>query len=242
MNNKIPELDISIYVQGHLMADALFEFGNPELLESYNTEFNADAHRLDSQKAVTFLETLAIAASGFQALSQLKDHRLKIYENLKSDILNLIRKGDLIPYGFKEPRNMADNPLKIPADLFFSGELNWEKSELKYKALEFTGIRLFQDITPVIDLKVESQNKEILQIQSNKNNKSKNIADLDPDLHIDEKHAAEYLGISFRTLQGYRTKGGGPEFIKIGKKAVRYKIQDLIDWANDRKKKNTSQY
>jgi len=240
MNNDIPELDIYNYMQGHLMADAIYEFGNPELIKSLNVEFDAAAPRQAPLKAGTFLEGLAIATGGLQALSQLKDRRLKIQENLKIDILNLIRKGDLIIYGFKEPRNMADKPIKIPADLFFTGELNWDNSELKYKTNEFSGIRLFKDISPIIDLQPENQNKKLPEIQDNK--KSKNINDQDPSLHIDEKLAAEYLGISFGTLQGYRTKGGGPEFIKIGKKTVRYKIQDLIDWADNHKKKNTSQY
>lgn len=238
MNNQNPEIDEKTYLQGASLNEALSEFGNPELWATYNIEFNPDAHHHDIQKSGNFMEGLSAALGGLQAISQLKSRRDNIIEELKSDILNLIRRSDLIAYGFKEPRNLSDAPIKIPADLFLSGELNWENSELKYKSMEFSGIRLFRDISPIIDLKTESRNKEIRPLE----NKSKNIADLDHDLHIDEKRAAEYLGISFRTLQGYRTKGGGPEFIKIGKKSVRYKVQDLIDWANNHKKKNTSQY
>lgn len=238
MDDQNPEIDEKTYMQGASLTEALSEFGNPELWAAYNIEFNPAAHRHDIQKSGNFMEGLSAAIGGLQAISQLKNHRDNIIQELKSDILNLIRRGDLIAYGFKEPRNLSDIPVKIPADLFLSGELNWDHSELKYKALEFSGIRLFRDISPVIDLKAENRNKEIPPLK----NKSKNIADLDHDLHIDEKRAAEYLGISFRTLQGYRVKGGGPEFIKIGKKSVRYKVQDLIDWANNHKKKNTSQY
>lgn len=238
MNNPNPEIDEKAYMRGASLTEALSQFGNPELLAAYNIEFNSEAHRHEIQKSGNFMEGLSAALGGLQAISQLKNHRENIIQELKSDILNLIRRGDLIGYGFKEPRNLSDTPVKIPADLFFTGELNWDISELKYKALEFSGIRLFRDISRIIDLKAENRNKEILALEK----KSKNIADLDHDLHIDEKRAAEYLGISFRTLQGYRVKGGGPEFIKIGKKSVRYKVQDLIDWANHHKKKNTSQY
>ncbi|MBI1328112.1 MAG: helix-turn-helix domain-containing protein [Alphaproteobacteria bacterium] len=68
-----------------------------------------------------------------------------------------------------------------------------------------------------------------------------NFSEIEPDRHIDEKRAAEYLGISYKTLQGYRVKGGGPEFVKIGKKTVRYKFSDLQKWTENKKKKNTSQ-
>jgi hypothetical protein len=42
-------------------------------------------------------------------------------------------------------------------------------------------------------------------------------------------------------MQGYRVKGGGPEFVKISHKVVRYKIADLIKWTQNRKRKNTSE-
>ncbi|MBN8542845.1 MAG: helix-turn-helix domain-containing protein [Alphaproteobacteria bacterium] len=115
--------------------------------------------------------------------------------------------------------------------MFIAGEINWEKSELKFKNNEFTGIRILvrsQNIT---------KNSEIItKIIPEKCS----FAKLDSELHIDEKHASEYLGISYRTLQGYRTKGGGPKFVKIGKKTIRYKVSDLIAWSDDNKKMNTS--
>lgn len=82
--------------------------------------------------------------------------------------------------------------------------------------------------------------KELLKGESLKETSVVAFADLDPDLHIDEKKAAAYLGISPRTLQGYRTKGGGPEFVKISHKVVRYKVSDLIKWTNSKRQRNTS--
>ncbi len=189
--------------------------------------------------------------------------------------------GDLIPFGFKEPRDISDLPIQIPGDLLFSGVLNWENGNLKYKNYEFSGVRLLADIMPVInskaiydenkfeDISGNSENSEIPQIlnfknskvlnQNNKANlklthknntphqskfekpKKQDFDDLDPALHINEKIAAEYLGISHKTLQGYRVKGGGPPFIKVGERSVRYKIADLMNWAENRKK-NTSEY
>jgi len=41
-----------------------------------------------------------------------------------------------------------------------------------------------------------------------------------------EQEAAEHLGISVRTLQAWRVKGGGPKYSKIGR-SVRYRLCDL---------------
>lgn len=56
---------------------------------------------------------------------------------------------------------------------------------------------------------------------------------------LNETRAAEYLGLSVRTLQAWRVRGGGPIFIKAGR-AVRYRPDDLNAWINDRKAASTS--
>jgi excisionase family DNA binding protein len=55
----------------------------------------------------------------------------------------------------------------------------------------------------------------------------------------DERAAAEMLGISHRTLQAWRVKGGGPPFVKLGR-SVRYELTQLEAWANARVRANTS--
>jgi hypothetical protein len=39
--------------------------------------------------------------------------------------------------------------------------------------------------------------------------------------------AAEYLRVSPKTLEGWRTRGGGPRFIQLRTRAIRYRIDDL---------------
>ncbi|MFZ5618835.1 MAG: helix-turn-helix transcriptional regulator [Pseudomonadota bacterium] len=58
---------------------------------------------------------------------------------------------------------------------------------------------------------------------------------------LDEDEAADFLGLSPRTLQGLRVKGGGPDYIKIGSRAVRYRLSDLEDFIEDRRQSNTSE-
>lgn len=238
MTGTISEIDEQIFLSSPLLYDAIFDYGDPELLEKYDIAVNAEITRIPPKAGEGIKALLDNTVGGLLALEDLKAKRAQIINELKNDILAKIRRGDLIPVGFQEPRNIHDKPIKIPADLFFSAEINWDNSEIKSRTLEFSGIRVLSDLNPIIDLKSEIINSDIPQIEKPK---KLNFLNLDPELHIDEKKAAEFIGISYRTLQGYRVKGGGPEYIKIGKKAVRYKIQDLINWVNSKKKQNTSQ-
>ena len=58
---------------------------------------------------------------------------------------------------------------------------------------------------------------------------------------LDEDEAAEFLGLSPRTLQGLRVRGGGPDYIKIGTRAVRYCLSDLEEFIEDRRQSSTSE-
>lgn len=49
----------------------------------------------------------------------------------------------------------------------------------------------------------------------------------DLDSALNENQAAEFLGVSVRTLQAWRVRGGGPRYIKIGR-AVRYQRRELL--------------
>ena len=62
----------------------------------------------------------------------------------------------------------------------------------------------------------------------------------DPDALLYEGEAAYLTGLSERTLQDYRLRGGGPAFIRIGKRGVRYRRGDLLDWIADRRRTSTS--
>lgn len=50
------------------------------------------------------------------------------------------------------------------------------------------------------------------------------------DSLIDEKQAAAMLGYTVRALQNWRVRGGGPKFVKVSARSVRYRRRDLIAW------------
>ena len=45
------------------------------------------------------------------------------------------------------------------------------------------------------------------------------------------RQAGAYLKMSFRTLEGWRLEGRGPEFIRLEKRLVRYELNTLKAYA-----------
>ncbi len=53
--------------------------------------------------------------------------------------------------------------------------------------------------------------------------------------------AAAFIGYTPRMLEARRVRGGGPKFVRISGRAVRYRIEDLNDWIEKRLVSNTAQ-
>jgi len=239
-------MDEESYLKGIALFDAIFEFADDKGVEAYDILSETLPHVTPERETMGILDAFSLVGEQIQA-NQDRIDKIEAFESeFKQNILNLIENSQLTAWGFKLPRDIEDKRVKIPADLILNGEINWENSELNSQAIEITGIRLFKKVefNEKTELKLVSNNlslnkKEVKnKISEIKTVKKTNFADLDPELHIDEKKASEFLGISPRTLQGYRSKGGGPKFAKIGARTVRYKIKDLINWTD--KRDNTS--
>jgi Helix-turn-helix domain len=63
----------------------------------------------------------------------------------------------------------------------------------------------------------------------------------DPDTLLSEAQSAEFLGVTPRALQAWRQRGGGPSFVRISSRCVRYRRRDLIAWAEARLRTSTSE-
>ena len=62
----------------------------------------------------------------------------------------------------------------------------------------------------------------------------------DNELHyLRTREAAEFLGLSHRTLEKHRTYGTGPKYLKLGGRVV-YRVQDLQEWATLGERTSTS--
>ena len=62
----------------------------------------------------------------------------------------------------------------------------------------------------------------------------------DADGFMNTRAAAAYLGLSHRTLDGYRVSGAGPAFHRFGNRA-RYLRSDLDAWAAKRRAETTAE-
>lgn len=63
----------------------------------------------------------------------------------------------------------------------------------------------------------------------------------DLDRLVDEREAADLLCYSVRALQNWRHRGGGPLYIKVSARSVRYRRRDLLAWIDARTVANSSQ-
>lgn len=57
---------------------------------------------------------------------------------------------------------------------------------------------------------------------------------------LDSEGAAALLGVSRRTLEAWRIRGGGPVYVRLGPGAVRYRPADLAAWIDARLVASTS--
>ena len=57
---------------------------------------------------------------------------------------------------------------------------------------------------------------------------------------IDEKDGGSFLGLTDRTMQAFRQRGGGPRYIVISARCIRYRRVDLRTWAEARMRRSTS--
>ena len=60
-------------------------------------------------------------------------------------------------------------------------------------------------------------------------------------IQYSEKQAAKLLNLSPKTLQKYRIIGGGPRFIRVSARCVRYRIVDLRVWQESKLVSSTSE-
>ncbi len=63
----------------------------------------------------------------------------------------------------------------------------------------------------------------------------------DEDALLTEQQAATLLNVNPRTLQKWRINGGGPLFVRISRRCIRYRPKDVRNWAQHRVKSSTSE-
>ena len=57
---------------------------------------------------------------------------------------------------------------------------------------------------------------------------------------LTQEEAAQLLSVKSRTLEGWRMRGGGPKFVRLSARCVRYRPSDLQAWVQERIAASTS--
>ena len=57
---------------------------------------------------------------------------------------------------------------------------------------------------------------------------------------INENESGDFLDLTPRSMQAMRQRGGGPRFIRISTRCIRYRRVDLKAWADARMRSSTS--
>ncbi len=79
-----------------------------------------------------------------------------------------------------------------------------------------------------------------MTIINNKNYLDNILTNNDKTL-LTERDAADFLGVTSRCLQAWRYRGGGPKFVRISSRCIRYRQSDLREWTEARLRSDTSE-
>jgi hypothetical protein len=53
---------------------------------------------------------------------------------------------------------------------------------------------------------------------------------ISPFLLLSTAEAADISGLTTRKIEQYRREGGGPPFLRLSRRCVRYRLLDLVEW------------
>jgi hypothetical protein len=73
-----------------------------------------------------------------------------------------------------------------------------------------------------------------------RNERFQDAGNTDLDRLVTEHEAAALLGYTIRALQNWRFRGGGPIFVKVSDRSVRYRRRDLLAWIESRLRTSTA--
>lgn len=71
----------------------------------------------------------------------------------------------------------------------------------------------------------------------------KDILKINPgwlDEAVDTAEASRILGLPACTLNTWRSRGGGPPYVKLGRRSIRYQRRVLFQWMAARERRNTA--
>ncbi|MDB5478185.1 MAG: hypothetical protein JWM96_680, partial [Alphaproteobacteria bacterium] len=196
-NNETELMDYTRYMNAKSLVEALGAYSDLSTLKSYDVNYGMD----NGNKSIVAPLVMAIGETR-STLDSLEENQTRLLAELKSQVSELVKSGDLVPAGFRMPRESTSSPQVIPVTLFLDGAVNWDKSEITAEDRAYAAVKLVETEAH----KVQANNFQRfggLAVKVKKSDKQ-NFAELGPSQNISEKDAASYLGLSVRSLQSLR--------------------------------------
>lgn len=53
---------------------------------------------------------------------------------------------------------------------------------------------------------------------------------------MNQKEVAKLIGVAPRTLESWRYRGEGPYYLYLSKRCIRYRLEDINTWIEERKR------
>lgn len=60
---------------------------------------------------------------------------------------------------------------------------------------------------------------------------------LDESGWLTEEQLAKRLGLTWGTVKGWRHRGRGPDYYRVGPRAIRYRVEDVERWLKEQQGK-----
>ena len=64
-------------------------------------------------------------------------------------------------------------------------------------------------------------------------------AHMDPDQLLSTNQLANWVGRSAAWFEKLRLDGGGPRYLRISRRCIRYRLADVVDWLRERERIQT---
>lgn len=145
MKNHSEATLLKIWANSIPMSRAWFAYAHAELKAKWNEAQNKSAmtafEKGVEEAKMKDRPLSEVFMSGLVGSREILTERDKIRESLRTNIINHIKFGRLLSYGFEPPRSLSSVPVAIPPDVW-KGHLDWTASSLSGQSLRFIEVRL----------------------------------------------------------------------------------------------------
>ncbi|WP_424177139.1 hypothetical protein [Yoonia sp. TsM2_T14_4] len=134
-----------IWANGIPMSRAWYAYAHADLKEKWNAAQNKSAmtafEKGVEEAKMKDRPLSEVFMSGIVGSREILTEREKVRKSLQTNIINHVKLGRLLSFGFEPPRSLSSVPVAIPPDVW-KGHVDWTASSLSGQSLQFIEVRL----------------------------------------------------------------------------------------------------